>query len=97
MEGAGLVTGVSRRAWEPGGRVRLRRGEGGRDRARGAGSHKRTQHVGDVVGSHAWADGRTKTNVAQKNVHTLFFFVVGDVWHASWRLLNRRSIGFFDN
>jgi len=30
------------------------------------------------VGSQAWADGRTKTNIAPKNVHTLFFLVVGD-------------------
>jgi len=26
-----------------------------------------------------WADGRTKTNVAPKDVHALFFLVVGDV------------------
>ena len=38
-----------------------------------------TQHAGDVVGSQAWADGRTKTNVAPKNIHTLFFLIVGDV------------------
>jgi len=31
------------------------------------------------VGSQAWADGRTKTNVAPKNIHTLFFLIVGDV------------------
>ena len=30
------------------------------------------------MGSQAWADGRTKTNVAPKNIHTLFFLVVGD-------------------
>ena len=29
-----------------------------------------------TVGSQAWADGRTKTNVAPKNIHTLFFLVV---------------------
>ena len=34
---------------------------------------------GDVVGSQAWVDGRIKTNVAQKNVHTLFFLAVGDM------------------
>ena len=78
MEVAGLVTGVSHRAREPSERVRWRRGEGGWDRARGVGSHQRTQHAGDVVGSQAWADGRSKTNVAPKNVHTLFFLVVGD-------------------
>ena len=38
-----------------------------------------TQHVGDVMGSQAWADGRTKTNITPKNVHTLFFLVVGEV------------------
>ena len=31
-----------------------------------------------LVGSQTWADGQTKTNVAQKNIHTLFFLVVGD-------------------
>ena len=41
-------------------------------------SHQRTQHAGDVVGSQAWVDGRTKTNVTPKNVHTLFFLVVGE-------------------
>ena len=41
-------------------------------------SHQRTQHAGDVVGSQAWADERIKTNVAQKNIHTLFFLVVED-------------------
>ena len=81
MEGAGLVTGVSRRARELGGRVRRRHGEGGRDRGRGAGSHQRTQHAGDVVGLQAWADGQTKINVTPKNVHTLFFLVVGDSSH----------------
>ena len=30
------------------------------------------------MGSQAWADGRTRTNVAPKNIHTLFFLVVGD-------------------
>ena len=30
------------------------------------------------MGSQAWADGRTKTNIAPKNIHTLFFLVVGD-------------------
>ena len=30
------------------------------------------------MGSQAWVDGRIKTNVAQKNVHTLFFLVVED-------------------
>ena len=30
------------------------------------------------MGSQAWIDGRTKTNVAPKNIHTLFFLVVGD-------------------
>ena len=40
-------------------------------------SIKKTQHTGDVVGLQAWADGRTKTNVAQKNIHTLFFLVIG--------------------
>ena len=31
------------------------------------------------MGSQAWADGRTKINIAPKNIHTLFFlFVVGD-------------------
>ena len=37
-----------------------------------------TQHAGDVVGSQGLADGRIKTNVAPKNIHTLFFLVVGD-------------------
>ena len=37
-------------------------------------------HAGDVVGSQAWADGRTKTNVVPKNVHTLFFLVIEDVY-----------------
>ena len=41
-------------------------------------SLQRTQHAGDVVGSQAWADGRTKINVALKNIHTLFFLVIGD-------------------
>jgi len=27
-------------------------------------------------GSQAWIDGRTKTNVAQKNIYALFFLVV---------------------
>ena len=31
------------------------------------------------MGSQAWTDGRTKINVAQKNIHTLFFLVVGDL------------------
>ena len=26
-----------------------------------------------------WADGRTKTNIASKYVHALFFLVVGDI------------------
>ena len=39
-------------------------------------SHQRTQHTEDVVGLQAWADGRIETNVAQKNIHTLFFLVV---------------------
>ena len=30
------------------------------------------------AGLQGWADGRTKTNVAPKNVHALFFLVVGD-------------------
>ena len=30
------------------------------------------------MGSQAWADGRTKSNIAPKNVHTLLFLVVGD-------------------
>ena len=43
----------------------------------------------DVVGSQAWADGWTKTNVAPKNIHTLFFLVVGDMnslvfFHCHW-------------
>ena len=33
---------------------------------------------GDVVGSQAWTDGRTKTNITPKNIHTLFFLVVED-------------------
>ena len=40
---------------------------------------KRAVHAGDVVGSQTWADGRTKTNVVPKNIHTLFFLVVGDM------------------
>ena len=44
-------------------------------------SHQRTQHAGDVVGSQAWADGRTKTNVTPKNIYTLFFLVVEDFKH----------------
>ena len=40
---------------------------------------KRTVHVGDVVESQAWADGRTKINVVQKMFNTLFFLVVGDI------------------
>jgi len=28
--------------------------------------------------ARAWAEGQTKTNIVQKNVHTLFFLVVGD-------------------
>ena len=31
------------------------------------------------AGLQAWADGRTKTNIAPKNVHALFFLVVGDI------------------
>ena len=30
------------------------------------------------MGLQTWTDERTKTNVAPKNVHTLFFLVVGD-------------------
>ena len=30
------------------------------------------------MGSQVWTDGRTKTNIAPKNVHTLFFLVVGE-------------------
>ena len=33
-------------------------------------------HVGYRTG---WTDGRTKTNVASKDVHALFFVVVGDI------------------
>ena len=30
------------------------------------------------TGSQAWTDGQTKTNIAQKNIHALFFLVIGD-------------------
>ena len=40
---------------------------------------KRAVHAGDVVGSQAWVDRRTKTNVAPKNIHTLFFLVVREL------------------
>ena len=31
-----------------------------------------------------WADGRTKTNIAPKFIHTLFFLVVGDLERRKW-------------
>ena len=67
------------RAWAraPGGGrgPERRRGEGWG--TRGIASLEEVPPAG-AAGSQAWADGRTKTNVAPKNVHTLFFLVVGD-------------------
>ena len=34
---------------------------------------RRIMHAGDVVGSQAWTDGRTKTNVAKKYPHFILF------------------------
>ena len=38
-------------------------------------SHQMTQHAEDVVGSQAWADGRTKINITQK-IPTRPYFVL---------------------
>ena len=42
-------------------------------------SHQRMQHAGGIMGSQAWTDGWTKTNIVPKNIHTLFFLVAGDL------------------
>jgi len=46
---------------------------------RAAGDRRGRQTEGATgAGLQAWTDGRTKTNVASKNVYTSFFLVVGD-------------------
>ena len=61
---------------EGGARPERRRGEGWG--TRGIASLEEVPPAG-AAGSQAWADGRSKTNVAPKNVHVLFFLVVGDL------------------
>jgi len=47
---------------------------------RAAGDRRGRQTEGAMgAGLQVWLDGQTKTNVAQKNVHALFFLVVGDI------------------